>query len=103
MMEIWGKHTAKTKEELNNLKQEYTALLDKLKELDENELNEVAGGSRDDLPKKDENEKYVMSANQFIAIPLKPIYSKKCQNKPCNYSSKVQCPYYSDEVGDCDK
>lgn len=34
----------KTKEELNKLKQEYETLTDKLKELNEDELKEVASG-----------------------------------------------------------
>ena len=35
---------AKTKEELNQLKTEYETLADKLKELTEDELKQVAGG-----------------------------------------------------------
>ena len=36
---------AKTKEELEQLKQEYNILIDKLKELSEEELLEVSGGT----------------------------------------------------------
>lgn len=35
--------------------------------------------------------------------PIRPIVSKKCPYKPCSYSSKSQCPYYSEEIGDCNK
>ena len=37
---------AKTKEELQQLKEEYEALKEKLKELTEEELQEIAGGMR---------------------------------------------------------
>lgn len=92
----------KTKEELTQLKEEYESLSNKLKELTEDELKEVTAGS---MPEIKKNEDYVMSTFPFIPpTPIKPIYSKNCQYKSsCAYSSKEQCPYYFDEIGDCDK
>ena len=90
----------KTQEELKELREEYKNLLEKLQELDEGELKEITAGS---MPKIKEDERYVMSINPVKPVPIKPIVSKKCPNKPCIYSSKEQCPYYSDEIDDCDK
>ena len=50
----------KTKEELNALRGEYEALGRKLRELTEDELRQVVGGAYDDLPKKKDDEKYIM-------------------------------------------
>lgn len=35
--------------------------------------------------------------------PDVPIVSKCCPYKPCPYASRSQCPYYSKEIGDCNK
>ena len=53
--------TSKTKEELEQLKKEYAELTEKLKDLSEEELLEVAGGTLGhNMPKINPDEKYVM-------------------------------------------
>ena len=89
----------KTKEELIAIKEEYDNLNKKLKELNEQELAEVIGGLHN-LPEKRPDEKYVMTSIPR-PVPLDPVVSKKCLNKPCSYNSKEECPYYSKEIGDC--
>lgn len=43
---------SKSKEELNQLKEEYESLVSKIKDLDENELNEITGGTIWDISVK---------------------------------------------------
>lgn len=49
---------AKTQEELNKLKEEYEQLVNKLKELTEEELDEITGGHQ--MPHIADDEKYVL-------------------------------------------
>ena len=88
----------KTKEELNALKEEYETMNKKLAELSAEELEQVSGGHN--MPPIHEDEKYVMSIWPK-PVPITPEVSKKCLHKPCNFSGKDQCPYYSDDIGDC--
>ena len=68
---------AKTKEELQELKQEYMALTNKLKQLSEEELQEIAGG---EMPHINPDEKYVM-------LSEKPGNLWKDQNLPTDAGS----------------
>ncbi len=50
----------KSKDELNAIKNEVVELGKKLSELNDEELNQVVGGSHDDLPQIEPHEKYIM-------------------------------------------
>lgn len=110
----------KTIEELNALKEEFNAVSAKLAELSKEELDQVTGGfihppipgKKDGIKDEDlsrlsagtaEPPRNDADGNNVSATPFKPIVSKRCPYKPCQYASKNQCPYYSDEIGDCNK
>lgn len=66
-----------------------------MKDINRNELNQIIGGQ--------ESENAGFPYPIPTPTPIRPIVLKNCQHKPCSYKSKSQCPYYTDEIGDCNK
>lgn len=61
----------KTKDELNALKKEVEAMDKKLSELNDDELKIVIGGLRDDLPKINPDERYIMKTEAPLGTDLR--------------------------------
>lgn len=52
---------------------------------------------------EEETEQIIGGAGQPCQEPPKPIIPQKCPLKPCIYKSRSKCPYYSNEIEDCNK